>query len=96
MVPPTNESLSELVSDARNPSYRTYSKPGLRATTAAGYENSIYKHIIPSIGHLLLNNITADDLQKFYADLKSGGRLIRGEIYGKGLSDRSVRACGIC
>jgi len=76
--------------------YRTYSKPGLRATTAAGYENSIYKHIIPSIGHLLLNNMTADDLQKFYADLKSGGRLIRGEIYGKGLSDRSVRACGIC
>ena len=76
--------------------YRTYSKPGLRATTAAGYENSIYKHIIPSIGHLLLNNITADDLQIFYADLKSGGRLIRGEIYGKGLSDRSVRACGIC
>ena len=76
--------------------YRTYSKPGLRATTAAGYENSIYKHIIPAIGHLLLNNITADDLQKFYADLKSGGRLIRGEIYWKGLSDRSVRACGIC
>ncbi len=77
--------MSELVSDARNPSYRTYSKPGLRATTAAGYENSIYKHIIPTIGHLPLSGITAlnvythvNDSMREQAAAKIDRRVARG------------------
>ena len=76
--------------------YQTYSKPALRPTTQAGYENHIYKHILPTIGKIPLQELTASDLQQFYANLKKSGRLTRADIYGKGLSDRSVRACHAC
>ena len=34
--------------------YQNFSKPALRETTRAGYENCIYQHIIPSIGTIPL------------------------------------------
>jgi len=63
--------------------YGIYSKQSLRATTQAGYEDCIYKHIIPEIGKIPLNKLTQNDLQQFYARLKKSGRLIRQNVYGE-------------
>lgn len=73
--------------------YQNYSKPRLRSKSQLDYENSIYKHIIPALGHIPLPKLTTNDLQQFYAQIKKNGRLIRAQIYGEGLSDRMVRAC---
>ena len=73
--------------------YQNYSKPKLRPTTQAGYENALYKHIIPKLGQIPLDKLTANDLQQFYAKLKREGRLIRTELYGEGVSDRTVWSC---
>ena len=73
--------------------YQQYAKQTLRPTTQSGYENMIYNHIIPDIGKLPLNKLMQNDLQQFYTRLKNGGRKVRTELYGKGLSDRMVRGC---
>ena len=73
--------------------YQNYSKPKLRPKSQLDYENSIYRHIIPALGHIQLSKLTANDLQQFYAQMKKNGRLIRTQVYGEGLSDRMVRAC---
>ena len=73
--------------------YQQYAKQTLRPTTQSGYENMIYNHIIPDIGKTPLNKLTQNDLQQFYTRLKNGGRKVRTELYGKGLSDRMVRGC---
>lgn len=73
--------------------YQNYSKPGIRETTQEGYETRIYKHIIPSIGHIQLDKLTQNDLQQFYTWLKNSGRLRLAETKGSGLSDRTVRSC---
>lgn len=72
--------------------YRTYCKNTIRLTTQSEYESRIYKHIIPEIGKIPLNKLTQTDLQQFYARTKIGGRCIRVETYGTGLSDRVIRA----
>ena len=71
--------------------YQTYIRPGLRPNTQTNYENIIYHHIIPYLGKTPLCQLTQKDLQQFYAHLKKGGRLVRTEQHGKGLSDRMVR-----
>ncbi len=73
--------------------YQNYSKPRLWPKSQLDYENSIYRHIIPALGKILLVELTANDLQQFYAQMKKSGRLNRTETYGEGLSDRMVRAC---
>ena len=73
--------------------YETYCKPQLSYRTQVGYEDRIYKHIIPEIGQIPLNKLTQNDLQQFYTRLKTGGRLRHVEKYGPGLSDRMVRVC---
>lgn len=73
--------------------YQNYSKPKIRPTTQACYEGKIYQHIIPELGKIPLNQLTQKDLQQFYARLKKGGRLIRTEQFGEGLSDTMVRGC---
>ena len=73
--------------------YQNYSKPKLRPTTQMGYENAIYKHIVPALGKISLDELTTNGLQQFCANLKKEGRLIRTDLYGKGMSDRSVRSC---
>ena len=76
--------------------YRSFCEPKLRATTAAAYENHIYKHIIPGLGDIALNKLSQGDLQAFYAQLKKSGRLVKIKQFGEGLSDRAVRACHGC
>ena len=70
--------------------YQTYVKPQIRPTTQANYEAKIYQHIIPELGKIPLNQLAQKDLQQFYARMKTAGRLIRTEQFGKGLSDSIV------
>ena len=64
--------------------YELYKKPALRPNTRTGYENSIYKHILPTPGKVQLEELTPAILQKFYAELKSTGRLRETERFGPG------------
>jgi len=75
--------------------YRTHCKPTIKPKTQADYENRIYQHIIPELGHIPLSQLTQSDLQQFYHRLKQGGRLRRVEQYGPGLSDRMVKSCHV-
>ena len=50
--------------------YNTYCKLRIKKTTQNGYENSIYRYIIPMIGGIPLKDMTQNDLQKFYDELK--------------------------
>lgn len=71
--------------------YQSYKKPHLRPNTQMSYERRIYQHLIPILGHIRLNKLTANHIQQFYSDLKQSGRLLRTELYGEGLSDQTVR-----
>ncbi len=71
--------------------YQSYKKPNLRPNTQMSYERRIYQHIIPALGNIQMDKLTIADIQKFYADLKQGGRLLRAELYGEGLSNQTVR-----
>ena len=71
--------------------YQEYKKANLRPNTQMSYERRIYQHIIPALGRIPLDKLTARDIQQFYANLKKSGRLIRTELYGAGLSDQTVR-----
>ncbi len=71
--------------------YQSYKKPNLRPNTQMSYERRIYQHIIPSLGNIQLDKLSTADIQKFYAELKQGGRLLRADLYGKDLSDQTVR-----
>lgn len=73
--------------------YQNYCKMRIKESTQEGYESRIYKHIIPSIGKIPLNELTQNDLQKFYNSLKKDGRLRYKDQLGDGLSDRFVRSC---
>ena len=52
----------------------------------------LYKQIIPKLGHIPLNQLNAGTLEKFYAQLKSNGRLVRRDIYGPGLAHSVIRS----
>ena len=72
--------------------FETYSKPHVRESTALYYENYIEQHIIPRIGEVKLNTLTPIQVQRFYNDVKSGGRIKRNEkITDLSLSNRTVR-----
>lgn len=71
--------------------YQTYKKSNLRPNTQMSYERRIYQHIIPALGNIQMDKLTTNDIQQFYAKLKQGGRLLRTELYGEGLSDQTVR-----
>lgn len=75
--------------------YQTECRSATRPKTQADYENRIYQHIIPELGHIPLAKLTPGDLQQFYIRLKQGGRLLRTEEYGPGLSDRMVKSCHV-
>lgn len=63
----------------------------IRPNTQMSYERRIYQHIIPALGDIQLDRLTTGDIQQFYTNLKKGGRLLRSEVYGEGLSDQTVR-----
>ena len=75
--------------------YQRECKPHIRPKTQADYENRIYQHVIPELGAIPLAKLTAADLQQFYNRLKEGGRLLRVDQYGPGLSDRMVKSCHV-
>ena len=75
--------------------YQRECKPQIRPKTQADYENRIYQHIIPELGSIPLAKLIAADLQQFYNRLKEGGRLLRVEQYGPGLSVRMVKSCHV-
>ena len=75
--------------------YQRDCKPAIKPKTQADYENRIYQHIIPELGHIPLTQLTPSDFQQFYHRLKQGGRLLRVEQYGPGLSDRMVKSCHV-
>lgn len=72
--------------------YQTYCKNTLKEYTQETYEQRIYKQIIPKIGNAPLNQLNASTLEKFYAQLKANGRLVKREIYGTGLSNSVIRS----
>lgn len=72
--------------------YQTYCKNTLKEYTQETYEQRIYKQIIPKIGNVPLNQLNAGTLEKFYAQLKSNGRLVKREIYGTGLANSVIRS----
>ncbi|MGM9684084.1 MAG: tyrosine-type recombinase/integrase [Eubacteriales bacterium] len=72
--------------------YQTYCKNTLKESTQTTYEQRIYKQIIPKIGHVPLNQLNAGTLEKYYAQLKANGRLVKREIYGTGLSNSVIRS----
>ena len=71
--------------------FELYAKPHIRPSTMNYYRN-IEQHIIPAIGDIPLNKLTTRDLQKFYNDLQSNGRLRKVQKKEKpGLSNSTVR-----
>jgi len=74
--------------------YQTYCKNTLKESTQATYEQRIYKQIIPKLGHIPLNQVNAGTLEKFYAQLKSNGRLVRQRLLSEASS--SLRPCSKC
>ena len=80
-----------LLSDWLDFWYQNYKKPNLRPNTQMSYERRIYQHIIPNLGSIQLDKLTTNDIQQFYTKLKQSGRLLRAELYGKGLSDQTIR-----
>lgn len=75
--------------------YQNDCKSAIRPKTQTDYENRIYQHILPELGHIPLTELTSSDLQQFYTRLKQGGRLLQPEEYGSGLSDRMVKSCHV-
>ena len=73
--------------------YENHCKPGIRVTTQKGYEQWIYIHAIPELGHIKLNKLTQADCQKFLNELKNNGRKNNCATRGPGLSEKSVRSC---
>ena len=71
--------------------YQNYVKPAIRETTQATYEGNIYRHIIPEIGKVPLNQISESDLQQFYSKMLKRGRIDKIELFGAGLAPSMVR-----
>ena len=57
-----------------------YAKPNLSPRTVEGYEHMVHKHIIPSLGHIVLTALRPDHLQHY-----------NSEKLASGLSARTVR-----
>ena len=66
--------------------YEIYCKPAVKDSTAEYYRSCIEHHIVPNIGGIKLDKLTTLDLQMFYNETKSGGRV---EKY-KGMKDKSL------
>ena len=63
-------------------------KSQLKKSTFSGYRANIRIHIVPRIGSIQLQRLTAEDLDRFYADLLENGRKNRG---GGPLAPKTVR-----
>jgi integrase len=64
-----------------------YAWPNLAPRTAEGYEHIIRRHLMPSLGSILLTQLKPEHLQRYYSQKLESGRLD-----GKGkLTQRTVR-----
>ena len=72
--------------------YENYASIKVRPSSHATYMGIIKNHIDPAIGDIPLTKLTTLDLQKFYRDLLTGGRVERKgvgeEAQGPGPEDR--------
>ena len=73
--------------------YENHCKPSIRPTTQKGYEEWIYVHAIPGLGHIPLNKLTQADCQKFLNEMKANGRKTYRDTKGPEMAERSVRSC---
>ena len=55
--------------------FEIYAKPNLRDSTARYYKMFIDQHVIPKLGSVKLSKLRAMQIQKFYNDLRTGGRV---------------------
>jgi integrase len=60
----------------------------VRASTWFGYKRSLEQHVIPTLGHVQLQRLSADHLDRLYGELVTSGR-----VDGRGgLSPKTVRS----
>jgi integrase len=62
-------------------------RSSLRPATFESYERNVRQHLIPTVGHIWLDQLTPDRLSAVYAELHRSGRLDGAG----GLSPRSIR-----
>ena len=55
--------------------FEVYSKPNLRPSTARYYKMFIDQHVVPKLGSIKLSELRPMQIQKFYNDLRTGGRV---------------------
>ena len=55
--------------------FDSYTKPNLRPSSEDGYRSMIENHIIPVLGHIQLSKLSSIQIQRFYNDLHTQGRL---------------------
>jgi len=59
----------------------TYAAHNCRETTAQRYHNTVYRHLLPALGPIPLQKLTAAQVQQFYADKLSSGSGIRTVVF---------------
>ncbi len=69
-IEPSKLTVTEYLRDWMN----SYVRPNLSPTTADSYNINVEKHLIPRIGHILLQQLKPLHVQKLYNDLLSNGR----------------------
>lgn len=73
--------------------YERFCKPNMRPSSRQNYEGFIRLYIIPKLGRIPLNKLTANDLQQLFSWMKKDGRIKHRETMGPGLSDRMLLNC---
>ena len=72
--------------------FEVYSEPHVRESTANYYRNYIENHIVPKLGEVKLAKLTSLQIQRFYNDTSTNGRVPKnGKIQDFSLSNRTVR-----
>lgn len=69
-IEPSKLTMTEYLRDWMN----SYVRPNLSPTTADSYNINVEKHLIPYVGHILLQQLKPLHVQKLYSDLLSNGR----------------------
>lgn len=63
----------------------------IRESTLESYRNMTKSQVEPFIGNKQMSSLTTADIQKFYVKIKKEGRAHAHPLYGKELSDSSIR-----
>jgi integrase-like protein/Arm domain-containing DNA-binding protein len=83
-IEPTKLTLGEYLTDRWLPAKRA----SIRPSTWDNYRRYIENHIVPALGSVLLQRLTADQFDRLYADKLAGGR---GDRRTGGLAPKTVR-----